>query len=240
MRTFFTGVWAATLLIILTVSSAHARQAYVSDMLILTFREGPGTNFPVIQTLRSNTPITILEEQDGFYKVTLTSGDQGWVDKQFVVFETPKAHMIEKLNREKADLENQLKILAETSAGLKTRLAEQKTTSVETTSELEAEVVRLQQENKRLDARLTESQKAFDSLTEASKDITATLEQNKILVAANKKLTADIARLENETTHLFRTGMIKWFLAGVGVLLLGWVIGQSVSSKRRRGSSLLD
>jgi SH3 domain protein len=39
---------------------------------------------------------------------------------------------------------------------------------------------------------------------------------------------------------MFKTGMIKWFLAGVGVLLLGWVIGLSVSSRQGGSSSLLD
>ncbi|MCG8635174.1 MAG: TIGR04211 family SH3 domain-containing protein [Desulfobacterales bacterium] len=240
MRKLFTGIWAAALLIGLAASYSQAKTAYVSDMLILTFREGPGTNYSVLKTLKSNTPLTILEEENGFYKVTLASGDQGWVDKQFVVFETPKTQVIEKLNREKAELENRIKILAETSNGFKEELAAQKNIAGEKTSGLQTRLTRVQQENKRLTAQLNKAEDDFKKLTEASRNVTETLAQNKSLLAENKKLSSEITRLEKETTHLFRTGMIKWFLAGVGVLLLGWIIGQSVSSKRRRSGSLLD
>jgi len=240
MRKLFTGIWAAALLIGLAASYSQAQTAYVSDMLILTFREGPGTNHSVLQTLKSGTPLTILEEENGFYKVALLSGVQGWVDKQFVVFETPKTLVIEKLNREKAELENQIKLLAETSNSFKDKLTTQKTVAGETTSDLQTLLSRIQQENKRLNTQLKKAEDDFKRLTEASKDVTGTLALNKGLIAENRKLSSEITRLEKETTHLFRTGMIKWFLAGVGVLLLGWIIGQSVSSKRRSSGSLLD
>ena len=240
MRKLFTGIWAAALLIGLAASYSQAQTAYVSDMLILTFREGPGTNYSVLQTLKSDTALTILEEENGFYKVALSSGDQGWVDKQFVVFEMPKTQVIEKLKGEKADLENQIKLLAEASSNFKDQLTNQKTVAGEKTSDLQTQLSRLQQANKRLVVQLKKAQDAFNILTEASKDVTGTLEQNKRLIADNQKLSAEMTRLEKETSHLFRTGMIKWFLAGVGVLLLGWIIGQSVSSKRRRSGSLLD
>ncbi len=240
MRKFFTGIWVVALLIGLAASYSQAKTAYVSDMLILTFREGPGTNYSVLQTLKSNTRLNILEEENGFYKVSLLSGEQGWVDKQFVVFEMPKTQVIDKLNGEKADLENRIRLLAETSSSFKDKLATQKTVAGEKTSDLQTKLTRLQQANKRLDAQLKKAEESFNKLTEASKDVTDTLAQNKNLIAENQKLSAEITRLEKETSHLFRTGMIKWFLAGVGVLLLGWVIGQSVSSKRRSSSSLLD
>ena len=65
------------------------------------------------------------------------------------------------------------------------------------------------------------------------------MEKNKVFEEQNITLAKKLAQLEKETSHMFRAGMLKWFLAGVGVLLLGWIIGQSVSSKKRRSGSLL-
>ena len=240
MRKLFTGIIAATLIFSIAASVAQARTAYVSDMLILTFREGPGTNYQVLQTLRSNTPLTIVEEQNGFYKVTLSSGEEGWVDKQFVVFDMPKTAVIEQLNREKAALEAQIQRLMEQSETLTDRLSNQQTDAAGKTQELSRSLSDLKTENKRLVTDLAASKEAHQRLKDASANVVATMEANKTLTDENQRLSAEISRLETETSHLFRTGMIKWFLAGVGVLLLGWIIGQSVSSKRRRSSSLLD
>ncbi|HCY86159.1 MAG TPA: TIGR04211 family SH3 domain-containing protein [Desulfobacteraceae bacterium] len=240
MRKLFTGIMAATLIFSFAASVAQARTAYVSDMLILTFREGPGTNYQVLQTLKSNTPLTILEEQNGFYKVALSSGEQGWVDKQIVVFDEPKTQVIDQLNREKAELEDRIEALMEQSETLTARLSNQQTDAEGQTQELSRSLSDLKTENKRLAAELAAAKEAHKRLKEASANVVATMDANKTLTEENQRLSAEISRLETETSHLFRTGMIKWFLAGVGVLLLGWIIGQSVSSKRRRGSSLLD
>ncbi len=239
MKQIFTGIWMAALAIFLLAPCSQARTAYVSDMLILTFREGPGTNFSVLQTLKSNTPMTIVEEKNGFYKVTLTSGDAGWVDKQFVVFDTPKSKVIETLNQEKAALENQLATLTEASERAKDHIADQKKTTQVKFNTFENQLKTANAENQRLSIRLKETAASLDALEKASKDILGTMANNKALAQENIELTNALSQLKNKTSHLFRTGMIKWFLAGVGVLLLGWIIGQSVSSKRKR-SSLLD
>ncbi len=239
MKQIFTGIWMAALAIFLLAPCSLARTAYVSDMLILTFREGPGTNFSVLQTLKSNTPMTIVEEKNGFYKVTLASGDTGWVDKQFVVFDMPKSKVIETLNLEKAAIENKLVALTEASSRVKEQITDQKKTAQAKFNTLENQLKAVNAKNQRLSIRLKETAASLDELEKASQDILGTMAKNKALAQDNLKLTDELSKLKNETSHQFRTGMIKWFLAGVGVLLLGWILGQSVSSKRKR-SSLLD
>jgi SH3 domain protein len=55
----------------------------------------------------------------------------------------------------------------------------------------------------------------------------------------NLALSQELALLKKENKNLFKTSMIKWFLSGVGVLLLGWIIGQGISSRKRKSSSSL-
>jgi len=240
MKKCVTGIWILIVLAGLAVSFCQAKTAYVSDVLILTFREGPGTNYNVLQTLKSNTPLTILREENGFYLVELTTGGQGWVDKQFVIFDLPKTMIIDKLKQEKSSLETQIKRLKEGSSQDIDASNTRENLIREKAQILSEKTAALQQENKQLIINLKQAKNKFDTLKQTSKNISATLEENKRLKTENATLSVTIQRLENETSHIFRTGMIKWFLAGFGVLLIGWIIGKSASPKKRRGSSLLD
>jgi len=239
MNKSFTSLCIITILLLSIPAYSQARTGYVSDMLILTFRQGPGTSFSVMQTLKSNTPLTILEEDKGYYKVELTSGTIGWVDKQFIVFETPKNQIIEKLNQEKASLETRVETLSSTLDQLKAQLATQESDQGEKTAALNESLKKAVDKNIILSTQLKENQANYSTLKAQSQNVLEVVEKNKVIEEKNILLANSLAQLEKETSHLFRTGMIKWFLAGVGVLLLGWIIGQSVSSKKRRSSSLL-
>jgi SH3 domain protein len=239
MRKLNISLWIITLFFLSIPTYSHARTGYVSDMLILTFRQGPGTSFSVLKTLKSDTPLTILEEDQGYFKVELAAGETGWVDKQFVVFETPKAQIIDRLNKENAALETELETVSNALDQLKTKLADQTSDQGKKTAELETRFKAAEDENRSLADQLTESQTQYSTLQAQAQNVVAVVEKNKLLEQENIALANKLAQLEKETSHLFRTGMIKWFLAGVGVLLLGWIIGQSVSSKKRRSSSLL-
>jgi SH3 domain protein len=239
MRKIFIGLGILTMLIYSFPAYSLARTGYVSDMLILTVRQGPGTSFSVIQNLKSNTPVAILEEDKGYYKIELASGETGWVDKQFILFETPKTFIIEQLKQQKAELETRLKRVSASYDGLNVQIDAQKSKQTEKTATIEAGRKEAMDKNKLLEAQLKESQTNYTTLENQSSDVLKIAERNKSLEEQNKQLSQKIEQLENETSHLFRTGMIKWFLAGVGVLLLGWLIGQSVSSSKRRSGSLL-
>jgi SH3 domain protein len=239
MRKLNISIWIITILFLSIPTYSQARTGYVSDMLILTFRQGPGTSFSVLQTLKSNTPLTILEEDKGYFKVELTSGDAGWVDKQFVVFETPKTQIIERLNQQKSALETKLETVSSSLDQFKTQLAAQKSDQGEKAAALEASLKASEDRNRVLLTQLKESQTNYSTLQAQSQNVVEVVEKNKVFEEQNLTLTKKLAQLEKETRHIFRAGMIKWFLAGVGVLLLGWIIGQSISSKKKRSSSLL-
>ena len=239
MRKSLTNLWILAVFFSIVPTYSQAQTGYVSDMLILTFRQGPGNSFQVLQTLKSDTPLTILEEDNGYYKVALTSGETGWVDKQFVVFELPKTKLIDALTQEKATLTAQLENLAKELEQLKAQLTIQESNQGEKAVAMETELKAAMEQNESLSSQLKESQTRYSTLSAQSKDVLEIIEKNKMLDEQNIQLTNTLAQLETKTTHLFRTGMIKWFLAGVGVLLLGWIIGQSVSSKKRRSGSLL-
>ena len=220
--------------------SVQAKTGYVSDMLILTFREGPSKSFPVTKSLPSDTPLIVMGEQDGYLHVQLSSGETGWVEKQYVVYDPPKSTVIEQLTKQNQALEKEIEALQATHEEYKNQITQQSEASEGQTSAMAAELKELQEKNKTLEQDLAAAREKYNTLVEQSGDIHQIVKQNEILTKENKKLANDIAALEDQTSHQFKTGMIKWFLAGVGVLLLGWLLGHSVSSKKRRRGSLLD
>ena len=217
-----------------------AKTGYVSDMLLLTFRQGPGNSYAVTKTLKSNTPVSILDEENGFYKVELESREIGWVDKKFIIFEPPKTLIIDRLEKENKQLENKSLKLETEIQTLKETISARKTDYSQKLQSLEASLKSTSDEKISMGNSLSETREKYNTLIEQSKNIQAIIKENKMVQKENQALSKELATLKAKNKDLFKTGMIKWFLAGVGVLLLGWIIGQTVSSKKRKSSSLLD
>ena len=76
------------------------------------------------------------------------------------------------------------------------------------------------------------------AMSENTEDLFQVLQKNKDLENENTQLSLQVEQLEKKSATLFKTGMIKWFLAGFGVILFGWILGQTVSGRTRRKNSL--
>jgi SH3 domain protein len=228
------------MMVCLFVQFCHAQTGYVSDMLLLTFRQGPGDTYAVLKTLKSDTPVSIIEEENGYYKVELQSEETGWVDKKFIVFETPKAFIIDRLTRENERLENKISTLESFGQTLKESSLSQQNEYSQKIESLEASLKTALDEKVKLENLLADHKEKYNTLIEQSKNIQKIVKENKILQENSTTLSREFEILKQKNGNQFKTGMIKWFLAGVGVLLLGWIIGQSVSTNKRRSGSLLD
>jgi len=235
---FFFTIFIMTFL--LFPSFTFAKTGYVSDMLLLTFRQGPGNSFAVTKTLKSNTPVSILGEENGFYKVELQSREIGWVDKKFIIFEQPKTYIIAQLKKENKRLEDKLLALEVSARTLRDETLTQKNDFSQTTQDLEVSLKAAVAEKNNLANLLSQAQDRYNTLIKQSKNIQKIVKENAFFQKENNTLSKEVNLLKGKNKNLLKTGMIKWFLAGVGVLLLGWIIGQSVSSKKRKSSSLLD
>jgi SH3 domain protein len=228
------------MMICLSSQICFAQTGYVSDMLLLTFRQGPGDSYAVLKTLKSDTPVSIIEEENGFYKVELQSREVGWVEKKFIVFETPKAFIIDQLTRENQGLENKISELESVGQTLKESGLSQESEYSQKIESLEASLKTALDEKAKLENLLADHREKYNTLIEQSKNIQKIVKENKSLQEKNTTLSREFEILKKKNENQFKTGMIKWFLSGVGVLLLGWIIGQSVSTKKRRSGSLLD
>lgn len=199
------------MIICLFPSLVWAKTGYVSDKLILNFRQGPDNASDIIKTLKSDTPVIILEEKNEFYKIELQSKETGWVEKNFIIFEMPKTIIIDQLKKENDSLKNKISNL----------------------NLLETDLQTID------DGSLSNKDVKYDDLIKNAGNIQKIIQENQIYQKKNLDLLKKLEQLETKNEDLLKTSMIKWFMAGFGVLLLGWIIGTSVSSRKRKSNSLL-
>ena len=88
-----------------------AETRYVSDMLIISVRDGQNPEDAAVGYLPSATPVTVLAETDDLMRIRTDEGLEGWVRKKFIVAEKPKAIVIEELNQQISELENSIQEL---------------------------------------------------------------------------------------------------------------------------------
>ncbi len=236
--TFFTIILIIISLPVLT-NAQDFKTAYVSDILILTVRTGPARNFEVFKTIQSDEQLLILEEKNGFSKIKLSNGDTGWVQSQYLSFETPDPIIISRLNIElnKLKIKNRQQLKTIESLHQKSRQKQ----------------IKFQNEKNAFDSTLSQTitdkkdfinkysniDKKYNELLEKSKHVVKTSKENEKLKQLNKELITKLEGLGLKNKTLLKVGMIKWFLAGAGVIFLGWIIGRSVSTRGSRRSGLL-
>lgn len=198
-----------------------AQTQYISDMLVVTLRSNTGTNHQVLERLASNTPVTILREEGNFSLVRSPSGTEGFILKQYLTPNTPKAAVIEQLQAD-------LSALRAEHDSLLNRLPEAPEAdprSADLTVQLEEARSSLKQ--------MTEQ---YESLRAGSSDALTLLEDNQLLREQNELLNREVAVLREENSSFHRANMVQWFFAGAGVFFGGWLIGK-ISRQRPRGFS---
>lgn len=218
--------WMMIVCACITVFSAGAVSAdtrYVSDQLVITLREGMGNQYRVIKTLKTDTAMEVLSEQDKYLYVQLDDGTKGYVLKQYIINKVPNALRVKQLSEEVAALQ--------TAKAKQTQLAER----------AQSEMLALQQQ-------LTESRSALnlnEDLLNNTKNELSDLQmkaENVVLIDQERQrlktelnaANTELESLRQDNNEMLKTAMIKWFVAGGGVLFVGWVAGK-FSRKKKRG-----
>jgi SH3 domain protein len=213
-------IFGLVLLLCLFSASVYGETMFVSDILKLTLRTGPSIENKIISVLESGQMMEIVEFGDEWSRVQLPNGKEGWVLSRYLT--TNETNNI-KLQRLEAKHKN-LMIQA---------------------AELLEENNRLKEENNRFSTQFKTNQK---QLAETQSDYQAlkaeaaeflTLKTNYERTASElAEQTAKAKQLEEQLSSLEMNTYIKWFLAGSGVLVVGFIIGFSTKRQRRRPALL--
>jgi SH3 domain protein len=224
----------ALLLSFILVNHTLAETRYVCDQLIITLRQGKSTKHKILKTLKTGTPLEILEEDDSYYKVRTSDGIEGYVLRQYISSTPPKTQRIEELEMLNNSLQKKISRLKESNSNLETQLKSTQDKYNREFSAITSKSANIEQSlEQALNNERTMAEKYDALLAQAENVVEIAAERDKLL-KKNKKLEAEVSALLKKTDKLADSRMIKWFLAGGGVLFFGWIIGKISRKKRSR------
>ena len=210
--------------IILTaaIKSVFADTRYVSDELIISVRDGQNQDDNVLGHIRTGTAVDVLEEKERYLRIKTEDGLEGWVQAQYIVSEKPNARIIEDLRNEINEQDS-----------LSDKLLVKKTINEIRIRELEQEVNINQENTAKAKSELIELNKKYKKLlsnSENTDQLIKKLEKSKQL---DSKLKAEISNLKKGSQNPLKSSMIQPFLAGAGVLIVGFILG-GLARRRKR------
>jgi len=215
-RLIIAGV--VTLFFIATMAQAETR--YVTDQMQITFRTGPGTDRKILSLLRSGQAVAVLQPEGDWAKVRLQNGKEGWVLQRYLSGEVPCRIRIKDIGQALEELKTEQAALQKTH------------------QQLEADKAKLVTDLKKNRQELAKTKQVYEKL---KKDAVGFLKLKDRHDKTIKRLSAQTEKanaLDQDLTSTLKKQNIRWFLAGAGVLLFGFIMGFS-TKKQKRHSSLL-
>ena len=193
---------------------------YVSQDCEITVRTGASTEHKIIAMLKPGASVEVLEPGDEWSQVRTSSGKEGWMLSRYLTSREPPALTLDRTEKKVEQLTAQHNDIMEKNATLEA-------------------------ENKRLESTLASTRTSLERVTKEHETLKKESADFLQLKAQHAKASRELAeikdkagRYEEESQRLLRNQSIKWFMAGAGVLSLGFIIG-FISKRQRRRSSLL-
>ena len=202
-------------------TTALAKYLYVIPTAEIAVRSGKGNEYRVVAVIINGSRVQLLKEDGDWAMVRTSNNKKGWMPKRYLSASPPMKDVVASLQVERNQLKKQT-----------TKISEQLDEASEARNQYE-------QELKACILDRDQFRKSYDSLKE---DAAGVLNFKKALSETAEELQEikhkyNIAEQENE--HLRDNSRIKWFLAGGGILIVGWIIGLITTRGRKRRPSLL-
>ena len=210
------GFMGLSLVLCLLCPAVYAETMYVSDILKLTLRTGPSTENKILAVIQSGQTMEVVEFGEERSQVQLPNGREGWVLSRYL---TPNETNNVKLDRLQAKHKN---------------LMTQAATLLEENNRLKAENKKLGTEFKTNQKQAEKARSDYETLKTEAAEFLNLKSKYERAVSQLSKQTAKAEKFEEQLSKLEMSTYIKWFLAGSGVLIVGFLIGFSTKRQRRR------
>ena len=201
-------------------TNGFAESMYVTDQLKLTLRSGPSTEHKILAVVESGQKVEILEPGEDWSMVRNANGKEGYVLTRYLMPNPTHNVRLEQLQTKHKALMQQTATLLEENR-------------------------RFRSESKKLKSSLGENEKVlkklrtdYDKLKAGSAEYIELKEKYKTVSGQLAGQTKRADALDKELRAIEINQYIKWFLAGSGVLLVGFIVGFSARRQRRRPSLL--
>jgi SH3 domain protein len=201
-------------------ATGFAETMYVTDSLKLTLRSGASTEHKILSVIESGQQVEMLEPGEDWSLVRNANGKEGYVLTRYLMPEPTHNIRLEKLQaKHKALMQQAATLLGENTA--------------------------FRNEGKQLKSELDKNEKAlkklgtdYDKLKAGSADYIELKGKYETVSGQLAEQSKRADALDEELRAIEMNQYIKWFLAGSGVLLVGFIVGFSARRQRRRPSLL--
>ncbi|MEJ2221591.1 MAG: TIGR04211 family SH3 domain-containing protein [Desulfobacterales bacterium] len=204
------------LLVCLFSASVYGETMYVSDILKLTLRTGPSIENKIISVLESGQVMEVIKFGDEWSRVQLPNGKEGWVLSRYLTTRETNNIKLERLEAKHKNLMIQAAELLEEN------------------NRLQRDNTKLSTEFKANQKQLAKIQTDYEALKAEAADFLTLKTNFNRATSQLAEQTAKANQLEEQVSSLEMNAYIKWFLAGSGVLIIGFLIGFSTKRQRRR------
>ena len=234
MKFFSIFISLLLLSIVVLSSSVMADTRYVDDLLVITLRQGKSSKHKILRTLKTGTALEVLEEDGSYLKVRMADGLEGFVLRQYISTSPPKKQLIKQLEGKNKDLQQKIARFNKTNDDLKAQIGVMQKNHAQELLELTGRSSLTEEALQRIQQEQEITAENYSTLLAQSENVVAIAEERDQLLMDRSKLTSEVALLRNQNEELSDTRMIKWLLAGGGLLLVGWIIGKISRKKRTR------
>ena len=228
------SVFLLMIVIIFTanIKSLFAETRYVSDRLIVSVRDGTNQDDNVLGYIRTGEAVDVLEERERYLRIKTEDGLEGWVQAQYITSEKPNGQLIEDLRRQINELNKKIELLKNEKDTLSEKLMVKRQINEIKIKELEKELDISQKNTAKAKNDLIGLNKKYKKLlsnSENTDQLIRKLEKSKKL---DSNLKDAISSLKKEIQTPRKSSIIKPFLAGAGVFLIGFILGAITKRKK--------
>jgi SH3 domain protein len=203
-----------TVLLILPCGMLEAKGYYVKERVTLSLKKFPGDSSPAVGTANSDDYLEVRDQSGSWVKVMTPKGAEGWTLISYLTNESPRSLIIEQLNAKIASQNDSARVLQETNKAL-------------------------EKENRELKYKLSNSaleilkvKNAFQKLKDASSDY-LNLEGSYTKLTETEKLKSrQLDEVSRENKKLKLSERVKFTLIGGGFIILGLILGYTITLLR--------
>jgi SH3 domain protein len=232
-KTILTIFFIVAFIVSASINSVFADTRYVSDRLIISVRDGQDQNAAVLGYLETAAPVEILEENGDFLRIRTEDGLEGWVRAQYIVSETPKTLIIDNLKNEINALNKEIQAIKNKEDSTSNTLSESKKMYREKIEELKEEVNINQKFAAKAKSDFIELNNKYTNLLNNSKNTEKLINEVEKLKKSNNELNTEVKSLRMDRKNPLKSNRIQSFIAGAGVLLLGFILGGSAKKRKK-------
>ena len=204
--------------------ASWGEKVYVTDILKISIRTGPGANNKILTYLTSGQAMDIIESQEEWSHVRIIGHKidklEGWVLSRYLIKRLPWNLQAKSLKNENSKIKEKLD-----------RLEKEK----KETATFEQDTYRDLKENI---AALEKLQNEYETLRHESADYLKLKKAYKKMQPAFKINEETLKKLTQTNENLKKSQRNRWFATGALVLLCGLIIGLLIGRQQKKHKSL--